>query len=54
MPELFLSEGNVSVALLHKLSVALNVPMQDFPSDGTTQKADLTMLVQYLRQQPPA
>ncbi|SIO70794.1 shikimate kinase [Burkholderia sp. GAS332] len=47
-------EGNVSVALLHKLSVALNVPMQDFLSDGTAQNADLTMLVQYLKQQPPA
>src|SRR5258708_25706145 len=47
-------EGNVSVALLHKLSVALNVPMQDFLSDGVAQNADLTMLVQYLKQQPPA
>ena len=47
-------EGNVSVALLHKLSVALNVPMQDFLSDTTAQNADLTMLVQFLKQQSPA
>ena len=47
-------EGNVSVALLHKLSVALNVPMQDFLSDATAQNADLTMLVQFLKQQSPA
>jgi len=47
-------EGNVSVALLHKLSVALNVPMQDFLSDANTQNADLTMLVQFLKQQSPA
>src|SRR5260370_4975235 len=47
-------EGNVSVALLHKLSVALNVPMQDFLSDAAAQNADLTMLVQFLKQQSPA
>jgi XRE family aerobic/anaerobic benzoate catabolism transcriptional regulator len=47
-------EGNVSVALLHKLSVALNVPMQDFLSDTTAQNADLTMLVQFLKQQSAA
>ncbi|MGH8780237.1 helix-turn-helix transcriptional regulator [Paraburkholderia sp.] len=47
-------EGNVSIALLHKLSVALNVPMQEFLSDGASQNADLTMLVQFLKQQPPA
>ena len=47
-------EGNVSVALLHKLSVALNVPMQDFLSDTTAQNADMTMLVQFLKQQSPA
>jgi len=34
--------------------VALNVPMQDFLSDTTAQNADLTMLVQFLKQQSPA
>jgi XRE family transcriptional regulator, aerobic/anaerobic benzoate catabolism transcriptional regulator len=47
-------EGNVSIALLYKLSAALNVPMQEFLSDGAAQNADLTMLVQFLKQQPPS
>lgn len=47
-------EGNVSVSLLQKLAAALNVPIHDLLSDGTSQNADLTMLVQFLKQQPPA
>lgn len=47
-------EGNVSVSLLQKLSVALNLPIQDLLADGSTQNADLTMLIQFLKQQPPA
>jgi XRE family aerobic/anaerobic benzoate catabolism transcriptional regulator len=47
-------EGNVSVSLLQKLAVALNVPIQDLLSEATFQNADLTMLVQFLKQQPPA
>ncbi|WP_148223111.1 helix-turn-helix transcriptional regulator [Paraburkholderia xenovorans] len=47
-------EGNVSVSLLQKLSVALNLPIQDLLADGSSQNADLTMLIQFLKQQTPA
>src|SRR6202051_1590530 len=47
-------EGNGSVALLHKLAVAVNAPMRDSPARPPAQTPPLTILVQFLKQQSPA
>ncbi len=46
-------EGNVSLALLHKLAKALGVPTDALLSDGEPQSGDLTIILEFLRQQPP-
>ncbi|EON11384.1 MULTISPECIES: helix-turn-helix transcriptional regulator [Pandoraea] len=45
--------GNVSLAVLHKLSEALNVGVETLVAERTAYDGDLLILVEYLRQQPP-
>jgi XRE family transcriptional regulator, aerobic/anaerobic benzoate catabolism transcriptional regulator len=45
--------GNITLGLLQRLSLALNLPMESFLADGAPANADFTMIVEFLRRQPP-
>jgi XRE family aerobic/anaerobic benzoate catabolism transcriptional regulator len=44
--------GNVSLALLHKLALALNVSVETLVKDGAPENADFTIIVEFLKHQP--
>ncbi|HXI89944.1 MAG TPA: helix-turn-helix transcriptional regulator [Blastocatellia bacterium] len=44
--------GNVSLALLHKLALALNVSVETLVKDGDPENGDLTIIVEFLKHQP--
>jgi len=43
--------GNVSLGLLHRLALALNLPISSFVADGEPQSADFAMIVEFLKRQ---
>lgn len=43
--------GNVSLGLLHKLSLALNLPIESFLAPEETQHADLALILGFLKRQ---
>ena len=45
--------GNITLGLLQRLALALNLPMESFLADGEPPNADFTMIVEFLRRQPP-
>ncbi|QGZ63343.1 helix-turn-helix transcriptional regulator [Paraburkholderia acidisoli] len=45
--------GNVSLALLHKLARALNVPVEALLTSPAGENSDLLILIEYLKQQSP-
>jgi len=45
--------GNISLGLLQRLATALNLPIESFLSAEGSRNADLTVIVSYLREQPP-
>jgi XRE family transcriptional regulator, aerobic/anaerobic benzoate catabolism transcriptional regulator len=45
--------GNISLGLLQRLSLALNLPIESFLASGEPANADFTMIVEFLRRQPP-
>lgn len=44
--------GNISLGLLERLALALNLPIASFLSDEEPVSADFTMIVEFLRRQP--
>jgi XRE family transcriptional regulator, aerobic/anaerobic benzoate catabolism transcriptional regulator len=45
--------GNISLGLLQRLSLALNLPIESFLAADEPANADFTMIVEFLRRQPP-
>jgi XRE family aerobic/anaerobic benzoate catabolism transcriptional regulator len=45
--------GNISLGLLQKLALALNLPIEDFFAAAEPKNADFTMIVEFLRRQSP-
>jgi XRE family aerobic/anaerobic benzoate catabolism transcriptional regulator len=45
--------GNISLGLLQRLALALNLPIESFLASGEPANADFTMIVEFLRRQPP-
>ncbi|HEY8554662.1 MAG TPA: helix-turn-helix transcriptional regulator [Burkholderiales bacterium] len=45
--------GNISLGLLHKLAVALNLPIESFLAPEETHSADFTVIVEFLKRQSP-
>jgi XRE family aerobic/anaerobic benzoate catabolism transcriptional regulator len=46
--------GNISLGLLQRLAVALNLPIEGFLTTGYRQNADFSLIVQFLRRQTGA
>ena len=45
--------GNISLSLLQRLALALNLPIESFLSGNEAPNADLTMIVEFLKRQTP-
>jgi XRE family aerobic/anaerobic benzoate catabolism transcriptional regulator len=45
--------GNISLGLLQRLALALNLPSESFFSDEPAPTAELALIVEFLRRQPP-
>jgi XRE family aerobic/anaerobic benzoate catabolism transcriptional regulator len=45
--------GNISLALLSRLALALNLPIESFLGAEQPQNADFSMIVEFLKRQPP-
>jgi XRE family aerobic/anaerobic benzoate catabolism transcriptional regulator len=45
--------GNISLGLLQRLSLALSLPIETFLASGEPPNADFTMIVEFLKRQPP-
>ena len=45
--------GNISLSLLQRLALALNLPIESFLSGDEAPNADLTMIVEFLKRQTP-
>ncbi|HET9955288.1 MAG TPA: helix-turn-helix transcriptional regulator [Polyangiaceae bacterium] len=45
--------GNISLSLLQRLALALNLPIESFLSADHAPNADLTMIIEFLKRQPP-
>jgi XRE family aerobic/anaerobic benzoate catabolism transcriptional regulator len=45
--------GNISLGLLQRLALALNLPIESFLTTGTEPNADFTLIVEFLKRQPP-
>jgi XRE family aerobic/anaerobic benzoate catabolism transcriptional regulator len=45
--------GNISLALLDRLALALNLPIESFVTAEDTSSPELTMIVEFLKRQPP-
>jgi XRE family aerobic/anaerobic benzoate catabolism transcriptional regulator len=45
--------GNISLALLDRLALALNLPLESFVTAEETSTPALTMIVEFLKRQPP-
>jgi XRE family aerobic/anaerobic benzoate catabolism transcriptional regulator len=45
--------GNISLGLLQRLSLALNLPIESFLAAEEPPNADFTMIVEFLKRQPP-
>lgn len=45
--------GNISLGLLHKLAVALNIPIESFLTPEETHGADFTVILEFLKRQRP-
>lgn len=46
-------QGNISLGLLHKLSLAFNLPIDGFLAPEETRGADFTIIVEFLKRQRP-
>lgn len=45
--------GNISLGLLHKLALALNLPLESFLAPEETHGADFTVILEFLKRQRP-
>jgi len=45
--------GNISLALLRRLALALHLPIESFLSADDSSNPELTMIVEFLKRQPP-
>lgn len=46
--------GNISLGLLYRLAISLNLPLESFLSPAETHGADFALILEFLKRQPPA
>ena len=46
--------GNISLALLYRLSISLNLPLENFLSRTETHNADFALILEFLKRQSPS